>query len=82
VGMLNFGDKTAFISAIIFTVVAGAAMIYALFTYHWRARQIRMRGQGGFDDKWGPTALAISLVAAVIINFVLRSTNMAKDSKH
>jgi uncharacterized membrane protein YidH (DUF202 family) len=72
VGLLNFGDSIGRISAGLFTLVAMAAMIYALVTFHWRAKSIRMRGQGGFDDKWGPTVLAIALLAAVIVNFVLR----------
>lgn len=33
-----------------------------------------MRGQGGFDDRLGPTILAGALLAAVIVNFVLRVT--------
>jgi uncharacterized membrane protein YidH (DUF202 family) len=74
VGLLNFGDNVGKISAGLFTVVAMATMIYALFTYHWRARSIRMRGQGGFDDRWGPSVLALALLAAVIVNFVLRVT--------
>ena len=54
------------------------AMIYALYTFHWRAKAIRVRGKtgrgvmGGFDDRVGPTVLAIALGAAVILNFVLR----------
>ena len=72
--MLNFGDKVGQISAGLFTLVAMAAMIYALFTFHWRARSIRLRGQGGFDDRVGPTVLAVALLAAVIVNFVLRIT--------
>jgi len=31
-----------------------------------------VRGQGAFDDRYGPTALAILLFAAVVVNFVLR----------
>lgn len=33
-----------------------------------------MRGQGGFDDRLGPTILTIALFAAVVVNFVLRLT--------
>lgn len=33
-----------------------------------------MRGQSGFDDRFGPTVLAVALLAAVIVNFVLRIT--------
>jgi uncharacterized membrane protein YidH (DUF202 family) len=75
VGLLNFGDSVGRISAACFTVVAMAAMIYALFTFHWRAKSIRVRGQGGFDDRLGPTVLAVALLAAVIVNFVLRITD-------
>lgn len=49
-----------------------AAMLYALLTFHWRAQSIRKRGQSGFDDRFGPTVLAIALLAAVVVNFVLR----------
>lgn len=81
IGMLNFGDRPAFISAFLFTGVAMATMIYALITYHWRAKSIRMRGQAGFDDRFGPTFLAIILLLAVVVNFVLRITYSPQDPK-
>ena len=71
-GLLNFGDQIGQISAALFTLVAMAAMIYALVTFHWRAKSIRLRGQGGFDDWWGPTVLVVALFAAVVVNFILR----------
>ncbi|EHA48354.1 vacuolar transporter chaperone 1 [Pyricularia oryzae 70-15] len=74
VGMLNFGDRPAFISSIMFTLVAMFTMGYALWQYHWRAATIRKRGQAGFDDRFGPTMLAIILFLAVVVNFVLRVT--------
>ncbi|MCJ1255582.1 vacuolar transporter chaperone [Lignoscripta atroalba] len=74
IGLLNFGDSVGRISAGLFTVVAMATMVYALVTFHWRAKSIRMRGQGGFDDRLGPTVLAGALLAAVVVNFVLRIT--------
>jgi hypothetical protein len=67
-------------SAAIFTLIAMCAMLYALFTFHWRAQTIRRRGQAGFDDRYGPTFLTLALLAAVIVNFVLRFT-VAGDSK-
>jgi uncharacterized membrane protein YidH (DUF202 family) len=81
IGLLNFGDKVGKISAGLFTLVAMMAMVYALFTFHWRAKSIRMRGQGGFDDRLGPTVLTLALFAAVVVNFVLRVT-MGSDKKH
>ena len=77
--MLNFGDQVGRISAGLFTLVAMTTMVYALITYHWRAKSIRQRGQGGFDDRFGPTVLAIMLLAAVVVNFVLRFTNGPTD---
>ncbi|MCJ1375252.1 vacuolar transporter chaperone [Loxospora ochrophaea] len=74
IGLLNFGDSVGRISAGLFTLVAMVTMVYALFTYHWRARSIRVRGQGGFDDRFGPSVLAVALLAAVVVNFVLRIT--------
>lgn len=79
--MLNFGDKAAKISAFFFTGVAVATLIYALRTYHWRAKSIRTRGQAGFDDRFGPTALALLLLIAVIANFVLRIVESSKNSQ-
>ena len=81
IGLLNFGDKVGQISAGLFTFVAMAAMVYALFTFHWRAKSIRQRGQGGFDDRLGPTVLAIALFCAVITNFVLRVTGAGGSHK-
>ena len=81
IGMLNFGDLPAFISAFLFTGVALVTMLYALFTYHWRAKSIRRRGQAGFDDRFGPTFLAIILVLAIVVNFVLRIAYSSAGSK-
>ena len=49
-----------------------AAMLYALATFHWRAHTIRKRGSTGIDDRYGPTVLALALLAAVVVNFALR----------
>jgi uncharacterized membrane protein YidH (DUF202 family) len=78
VGLLNFGDAVGRISAGLFTLVAMGAMIYALVTFHWRAKSIRQRGQGGFDDRYGPSVLALALLGAVVVNFVLRVTSVGE----
>jgi hypothetical protein len=33
-----------------------AIMIYALYTYHWRAASIRTGGRGPYDDRFGPVS--------------------------
>jgi uncharacterized membrane protein YidH (DUF202 family) len=81
VGLLNFGDRVGQYSAGAFTLVAMMAMVYALFTFHWRAKSIRQRGQGGFDDRLGPTVLAVALFVAIVLNFVLRVT-LGESKKH
>ncbi|KAG8836264.1 GTPase regulator Nrf1 [Serendipita sp. 411] len=74
VGLLNFGDKVGKISAGMFSLVAVAIMIYALITFHWRANAIRKRSGAPYDDRLGPTILCIALLAAIIVNFILRFT--------
>lgn len=72
VGLLNFGDSVGRVSAGLFTFIAMLTMVYALVTYHWRARAIRLRGSGPYDDRFGPTMLCFFLLIAVVVNFVLR----------
>ncbi|EGG05936.1 uncharacterized protein MELLADRAFT_36460 [Melampsora larici-populina 98AG31] len=80
VGLLNFGDRVGQISAGIFTLVGHfgmtkiSACFSALITFHWRAQAIRKRGSGNYDDRYGPTVLCISLLVAVVTNFILRFT--------
>ena len=33
-----------------------AVMVYALYTYHWRAASIRKGGRGPYDDRVGPVS--------------------------
>lgn len=72
VGLLNFGDSVGRISAGLFTFIAMLTMVYALITYHWRAKAIRLRGSGPYDDRFGPTMLCFFLLVAVVVNFILR----------
>ena len=69
IGLLNFGDRIGRISAVLFTFIAMFVMLYALYTFHWRATKIRNREAAPYDDRVGPTVLCIFLLAAVIVNF-------------
>ncbi|CEG83284.1 vacuolar transporter chaperone [Rhizopus azygosporus] len=71
-GLLNFGDRIGRLSAVLFTTIAMGVMIYALWTFHWRANKIRNREAAAYDDRVGPTVLCIFLLAAVVVNFWLR----------
>jgi uncharacterized membrane protein YidH (DUF202 family) len=68
-GLLNFGDRIGQTSAMIFTVIAMGVMLYALYTFHWRATKIRNREAAAYDDRVGPTVLCVFLLAAVVLNF-------------
>ncbi|KAF9360046.1 vacuolar transporter chaperone [Mortierella sp. AD094] len=72
IGLLNFGDRVGRISAGVFTIVAVLVMVYALATFHWRADRIRKRLPGPYDDRFGPTALCVFILTAILINFILR----------
>lgn len=39
-----------------------AIMIYALYTYHWRAASIRRGGRGPYDDRLGPVRISFPFV--------------------
>ncbi|CAG8600382.1 4666_t:CDS:2 [Funneliformis mosseae] len=72
VGLLNFGDKISITAASMFTAVAMMVMLYSLGTYLWRAKKIRNKEPGPYDDQYGPTFLCGILLIAVVVNFWLR----------
>lgn len=41
-----------------------AVMVYALYTYHWRAASIRRGGRGPYDDRVGPVSIIITIGCA------------------
>ena len=43
-------------------------VLYAVMTYYWRARKIRMRLDGPYDDRVGPGLLAIGLLAGFAVS--------------
>ncbi|PWN47838.1 putative VTC4-vacuolar transporter chaperone [Violaceomyces palustris] len=78
VGLLNFstpGDKTGLIASSIFTVVALFCIAYSGCIYMWRALKIRAKESSHvYFDAIGPSFLCVAILAATIINFVLRWT--------
>ena len=41
-------------------------MVYALWTYHWRAYSIRRGSRGPYDDRVGPVSISRLLPAAFL----------------
>ena len=70
--LLNFGDQVSLRSAIAFTAVACAALLYSMFLYLWRVRMIRGRRAVRYHDRWGPSVLCVGLLVAVAVNFGVR----------
>lgn len=68
-GLLNFGDRISRLSAMLFIVTSMFVMLYALYTFHWRATKIRNREAAPYDDRVGPTVLCIFLIIAIAFNF-------------
>ena len=70
--LLNFGDhptRTSFWISGIFTLLAIASLIYSVVIYLYRSKSIRNRKAAKYYDRWGPTALCVSLFVAVALNF-------------
>lgn len=72
VTLLNFGNHptpTAFWVSGIFTLLAILSLCYSVGVYLYRSSSIRNRKNAKYFDKWGPSALCVSLFVAVAINF-------------
>lgn len=76
VGLLNFstpGDKYGLVAAASFTIVALCCIAYSGVLYMWRALKIRAKESSNvYFDALGPSLLCAALLAATIVNFVLR----------
>ena len=70
--LLNFGDLVSMWSAIAFTIVACASLVYSMVLYLWRVKCIRERRAVRYHDPWGPTILCVGLFGAVAVNFGIR----------
>jgi len=73
VTLLNFGTKpngASFVVAGAFTLLAVLCLLYSVGIYMYRSQAIRSRrASAQFYDRWGPSALCISLLLAVGLNF-------------
>ncbi|KAL1955360.1 hypothetical protein VTO42DRAFT_8642 [Malbranchea cinnamomea] len=74
--LLNFGtDGVTVVSALSFTVLAVAALLYSFVLYTWRVDKIRKHRdvKHVYYEKWGPTILCVGLLVSVILNFALKA---------
>lgn len=50
-------------------------MVYALWTYHWRAASIRKGGRGPYDDRIGPVS-PLTRLSSMFSILTLTSTRL------
>jgi hypothetical protein len=74
VAMLAFSESnpSAELYGLMLLPISIGFICYALWTFLWRARKIRYRTPGEWDDKFGPYLMSGVLVLALTINFVLQ----------
>ena len=48
-----------------------AIMVYALYTYHWRAASILRGGRGPYDDRFGPVSCQYSCFPSLTGRLIL-----------
>ncbi|CAO3670396.1 unnamed protein product [Rhizopus stolonifer] len=68
VNLLNFGDSTSRIAGGVFVGIAGGVALYSLYRFERRAWMIGHRSIGRYEDLWGPAALCVVLVCALIVS--------------
>jgi len=78
--LLNFiepGDTNGLISTAMFTFAALLAIAYSAAVFIYRSLRLRTRSaEGWYYDKYGPTALSLALVAALLTNVILRLSEL------
>lgn len=70
--LVGLGDTKAVISGSVFIIVSTIFAIYALYLYMWRARRIRERDPGPYDDLVGPGILVMVFVAAMGLSLIFK----------
>ena len=68
--LVGLGHKTAKLSGYLFTFVSIIFSFYALYMYRWRAKKIRERDPGPYDDLIGPSILVVVFLTAMVVNLI------------
>ena len=71
IALMDFGGHSSFISGCIYTPISIVFMVYGLFMFNRRGKQIKNRYSGAFDDRFGPCVLVFLLIVTVIVNLVV-----------
>ncbi|KAI9021068.1 hypothetical protein DFJ74DRAFT_671683 [Hyaloraphidium curvatum] len=77
--LLNYGDRIAQITGLIFTFFSLLTMLYGLILFLWRGHRIRQRVRMPYDDLKGPPALMAVLFVGTFVNFAVRWAYLARE---
>ncbi|ORY92996.1 hypothetical protein BCR43DRAFT_517287 [Syncephalastrum racemosum] len=80
--LLNFGDQMSVVAGAFLFGVCMVIAIYAYGRFRYRAYQIKTRPQFRYDDIYGPIGLCILLVAAIVLNAVLKYLHPPSTSSY
>lgn len=75
IAILAFADDQNPLSqlyGVVLLPVAIAFIVYSMYQYSRRARMIRTRHPGPYEDTVGPTVLGIMLMASIVVQFALK----------
>ncbi|KAH9385189.1 uncharacterized protein NEMAJ01_0085 [Nematocida major] len=64
--LMGLGDIQAALSGVCFVIVSIIFSIYALYLYVWRARKIKEKDPGPYDDHNGPIVLVAVFLSAMV----------------
>lgn len=71
--MVGFsGDHRALYCGIIFIITSIIFALYALYLYLWRAGMIRSKDPGPYDDLYGPIALTLIFLCAMLLSLYFK----------
>ena len=74
--LVGLGNRTARLSGYMFAGVSILFTIYALYLYLWRAKKIRERDPGPYDDLVGPWVVVVVFLGAMVVNIIVTSAQV------
>lgn len=69
--MVGLGHDSGRIAGFVVMPVALLFLLYALYVYQWRAKMIRDKSPGPYDDRYGPVALVAALILTVVVLVIM-----------
>lgn len=75
-------NKSAIVAGLTLIPVSIIFLGYALYTYFWRDRMIRLRMPGPYNTVGGPIFITLIFIAALLINYFVWFADHGTDPSH